>query len=42
MLVLSHYVPTEGPGTPTDDEWIAGVQRHFKGTVVLGKDLMEV
>jgi ribonuclease BN (tRNA processing enzyme) len=41
-LVLSHFVPTEGPGTPTDDEWLAAVRRHFKGTVVLGKDLMEV
>jgi ribonuclease BN (tRNA processing enzyme) len=41
-LVLSHYVPTEGPGTPTDDEWVAGVRRHFKGKVVVGRDLMEL
>jgi ribonuclease BN (tRNA processing enzyme) len=41
-LVLSHYVPTEGPGTPTDDEWVAGVRRHFKGKIVVGRDLMEL
>jgi ribonuclease BN (tRNA processing enzyme) len=41
-LVLSHFVPTEGPGAPTDDEWIAGVRRHFKGRVIVGKDLMEI
>src|SRR5688500_15999090 len=42
MLVLSHYVPTEGPSTPTDEEWMAGVRRHFKGKVVVGRDLMEL
>jgi ribonuclease BN (tRNA processing enzyme) len=42
LLVLSHYVPTEGPGTPTEDEWLAGVRRTFKGKVVLGRDLMEL
>ena len=41
-LVLSHYVPTEGPGAPTDEQWIAGVRRHFKGKVILGRDLMEL
>jgi ribonuclease BN (tRNA processing enzyme) len=41
-LVLSHFVPTEGPRTPTDEEWIAGVRQHFKGTVIIGRDLMEI
>lgn len=41
-LVLSHFVPTEGPGAPTDEQWLAGIRRHFKGRVILGKDLMEV
>ncbi len=41
-LVLSHYVPTEGPGAPTDEQWLAGARRHFKGKVVLGRDLMEI
>jgi hypothetical protein len=35
-------VPTEGSGAPTDDEWIAGVRRHFKGHVIAGHDLMEI
>ena len=42
MVVLSHFVPTEGPGAPTDEEWIAGVRRHFKGKIVVGRDLMEL
>jgi ribonuclease BN (tRNA processing enzyme) len=41
-LVLSHFVPTEGPGVPTDDEWLAAARRHFKGTIVVGRDLMEL
>jgi ribonuclease BN (tRNA processing enzyme) len=42
MLVLSHYVPTEGPGAPSDEQWIAEVRRHFKGKVVAGSDLLEL
>jgi ribonuclease BN (tRNA processing enzyme) len=41
-LVLSHFVPTEGAGAPSDAEWLAAARRHFKGEVVLGKDLMEI
>ena len=41
-LVLSHFVPTEGPNTPSDEEWIAGARRHFKGRVLIGRDLLEV
>lgn len=41
-LVLTHYVPTEGPGAPTDDQWLAGARRHFKGKVILGRDLLEI
>lgn len=41
-LVLSHYVPTEGAGSPTDEQWLAGVRKHFKGRVILGRDLMEI
>lgn len=41
-LVLSHFVPTEGPNTPTDEEWIAGARRHFKGRVIIGRDLLEI
>lgn len=42
MLVLSHYVPTEGTGAPTEEQWIAGVRRHFSGKIVAGRDLMEL
>jgi ribonuclease BN (tRNA processing enzyme) len=41
-LVLTHYVPTEGPGAPTDDQWVAEVRRRFKGRVIPGRDLMEI
>jgi ribonuclease BN (tRNA processing enzyme) len=41
-LVLTHYVPTEGPNAPTDDQWIAAVRQTFKGRIVLGKDLLEI
>ncbi len=41
-LVLSHFVPTEGPDAPSDDEWIAGVRQHYKGRVIVGRDLMEI
>ena len=41
-LVLTHFVPTEGPGAPTDDQWMGAVRRHYNGKVVIGKDLMEI
>jgi ribonuclease BN (tRNA processing enzyme) len=41
-LVLTHYVPTEGPRAPTEDEWIAGARQHFKGRILAGRDLMEI
>jgi ribonuclease BN (tRNA processing enzyme) len=41
-LVLSHYVPTEGPDTPTEADWLAGARRLFKGEIIAGRDLMEI
>jgi ribonuclease BN (tRNA processing enzyme) len=41
-LVLTHLVPTEGPGAPTDEDWMRAVRRHYRGTVVIGRDLMEI
>lgn len=41
-LVLSHYVPSEPTGAVTDETWLAAVRKHFKGEVVLGRDLMEL
>jgi ribonuclease BN (tRNA processing enzyme) len=40
-LVLSHLVPAEDP-TITDQMWIDAARKHFRGQVILGKDLMEI
>jgi ribonuclease BN (tRNA processing enzyme) len=39
--VLSHLVPGGDP-TITDEMWADAASRHFKGRVVVGKDLMEI
>ncbi len=39
-LVLSHLVPAF-PDL-TDDQWIEGARRHFKGEIIVGRDLMEI
>jgi len=41
-LVLSHLVPSEPPGAVPDDTWVAAARKHFKGNVVLGRDLLEI
>lgn len=40
-LVLSHFVPAEDP-TITDQMWMDAARTHFRGTVIVGKDLMEI
>lgn len=40
-LVLSHLVPSDDP-TLTDQTWIDAAKKHFSGSVVVGKDLMEI
>jgi ribonuclease BN (tRNA processing enzyme) len=40
-LVLSHFVPAEDPAI-TDQMWSDAARTHFRGTVVVGKDLMEI
>jgi ribonuclease BN (tRNA processing enzyme) len=40
-LVLSHFVPTDDPAV-TDEMWLAAARAHFRGTVILGRDLLEV
>jgi ribonuclease BN (tRNA processing enzyme) len=40
-LVLSHFVPADDPQV-TDDMWTQAAQLHFRGKVVLGKDLLEI
>ena len=40
-LVLHHFVPGDDPSI-TDEMWTEDVRRHFKGEIVVGRDLMEV
>jgi ribonuclease BN (tRNA processing enzyme) len=38
---LSHFVPTDDEKI-TDQMWAQAARAHFRGRVVVGKDLMEV
>jgi ribonuclease BN (tRNA processing enzyme) len=40
-LVLSHFVPGDDMSI-TENQWTEGVRKHFKGQIVVGKDLMEI
>lgn len=40
-LVLSHLVPPDDP-VVTDEMWIVAARKHFRGEVIVGKDLMEI
>jgi ribonuclease BN (tRNA processing enzyme) len=40
-LVLSHLVPAEDPAI-TEEMWIDAARTHFRGDIIVGKDLMEV
>ena len=40
-LVLSHLVPGDDPSI-TDAMWTDGVRQHFKGDIIVGRDLLEV
>jgi len=40
-LVLSHLVPAEDPAV-TDQMWIDAARVHFRGPVIVGKDLLEI
>lgn len=40
-LVLSHLVPPEDPAI-TDQMWIEAARAHFKGRIIVGKDLLEI
>lgn len=41
MLVLSHLVPAEDSAV-TDQMWIDAARVHFRGAVIVGKDLLEI
>jgi ribonuclease BN (tRNA processing enzyme) len=40
-LVLSHFVPADDPAI-TDQMWLEAARVHFRGEVILGKDLLEI
>ena len=40
-VVLTHLVPGDMPSV-TDEMWAADVKKHFRGRVVVGRDLMEI
>jgi ribonuclease BN (tRNA processing enzyme) len=40
-LVLTHFVPGDDASI-TDDQWSADVRKHFKGQIIVGRDLMEI
>jgi ribonuclease BN (tRNA processing enzyme) len=40
-LVLSHLVPPDDPAI-TDAMWVDAARTHFRGTVIVGKDLLEI
>jgi ribonuclease BN (tRNA processing enzyme) len=40
-LVLSHFVPPDDPQL-NDDLWMEAAQRHYRGTVIVGRDLLEI
>src|SRR5205085_1214732 len=39
-LVLSHLVPALP--TITDEMWTEGVRRHFRGRIIVGRDMLEI
>jgi ribonuclease BN (tRNA processing enzyme) len=41
-LVLTHFVPSEPTGAVPDAVWLAAARKHFKGEVILGRDLLEI
>ena len=41
ILVLSHFVPSDDPQV-TDQMWSDAAQIHFRGQVIVGRDLLEV
>jgi ribonuclease BN (tRNA processing enzyme) len=40
-LVLSHFVPADDPEV-TDQMWIEAARAHFRGSVIVGRDLLEL
>jgi ribonuclease BN (tRNA processing enzyme) len=40
-LVLSHFVPGDDSSI-TDEMWTRDVRKHFKGEIIVGRDLMVI
>ena len=40
-LVLAHFVPPDDPAI-TEQMWLDAARTHFRGTVIVGKDLLEI
>jgi ribonuclease BN (tRNA processing enzyme) len=40
-LVLSHFVPPDDPLT-TEQMWLDAARSTFGGTIIVGRDLMEI
>ena len=40
-LVLTHLVPPDD-NSITDDMWMEGVRKHYGGTIIVGRDLLEI
>ena len=40
-LVLTHFVPGDDPSI-TDEQWAEGARKHFRGRIVVGRDLLEI
>jgi ribonuclease BN (tRNA processing enzyme) len=40
-LVLSHLVPPDDPEV-TEQMWLEAARTHFRGRVIMGRDLMEI
>ena len=40
-LVLSHFVPQDDDSI-TDEMWMEGVRKHYKGEIIVGRDLLEI
>ena len=41
VLVLSHFVPPDDPEV-TEQMWIDAARVHFRGLVIVGRDLLEI
>ena len=40
-LVLTHFVPGDDASI-TDEQWSADIRKHFKGQIIVGRDLLEI